>query len=211
MCGNYRGISLLSIPGKVFARILLNRLSSYAENFLPEAQRGFRRGRGKVDMISLKQIQEKCVEQNMPLYMVFVDFTKAFDTVDRTTLWKILLKLECPNHFTNLISALHAGVKASVRLKGELSDPFEVNNGVKQGCVVAPTLFSIFLTIELNRAFNDCTREVWNQSRPRPDLSNLNQYKSVNKTQKVLVRELTFADDIAFIAHNHDDAQEIIS
>ena len=78
VCGNYRGISLLSIPGKVFARILLNRLTQHAEKFLPEAQCGFRAGRGTSDMIfSLRQIQEKCIEQNMPLYMIFVDFSKA--------------------------------------------------------------------------------------------------------------------------------------
>ena len=86
ICGNYRGISLLSIPGKVFARILLNRLTQHVEQFLPEAQCGFRAGRGTSDMIfSLRQIQEKCIEQNMPLYMIFVDFTKAFDTVNRLT------------------------------------------------------------------------------------------------------------------------------
>ena len=93
VCGNYRGISLLSIPGKVFARVLLNRLLAQIDQFLPEAQCGFRGGRGTVDMIfSLKQIQEKCIEQNMPLYMVFVDFTKAFDTVNRSALWTILQK-----------------------------------------------------------------------------------------------------------------------
>lgn len=212
VCGNYRGISLLSIPGKIFARVLLNRLSSYAESFLPETQCGFRGGRGTTDMIfSLKQIQEKSIEQNMPLYMIFVDFTKAFDTVDRSTLWKLLLKLGFPDHFTNLISALHTGMKASVKLKDELSDPFQVNNGVKQGCVLAPTLFSIFLSVVLDHAFQNCSRGVWIQTRPGADLFNVNQYKSITRTRKVLVRELMFADDTAFVAHSHDDAQEVVS
>jgi len=87
ICGNYHGISLRSIPGKVFARVLLNGLTSVAEGLFPETQCGFRVGRGTTDMIfSLKQIQEKCIEQNIPLYMVFVDFTKAFDTVNRSLL-----------------------------------------------------------------------------------------------------------------------------
>ena len=211
-CGNYRGISLLSIAGKIFARIFLNRLSKHAESFLPEAQCGFRAGRGTVDMIfSLKQIQEKCIEQNMGLYMVFVDFTKAFDTVNRAALWIVLKKLGCPKHFTTLVSALHSGMKARVWIKGELSDPFSVRNGVKQGCVLAPTLFSIYLAVVLQRAFNNCVRGVLIQSRPGADLFNVNQFKSTRSTQGLLIREFMFADDTAFVAHNHAHAQEIIT
>jgi len=58
-------------------------------------------------IFSLKQIQEKCIEQNMPLYMVFVDFTKAFDTVNRSLLWTILKKIGCPERFVNLVASLH--------------------------------------------------------------------------------------------------------
>ena len=211
-CGNYRGISLLSIPGKVFARILLNRLNAHAETFLPEAQCGFRPGRGTIDMVfSLKQIQEKCVEQNMPLYIVFVDFTKAFDTVHRETLWKVLSKLGCPDRFVELIAALHTGMKGIVNLRGELSEPFNVLNGVKQGCVLAPTLFSIFLSQVLDNAFPECYSGVRIQSRPGADLFNVNQFKSKSKTKPILVRELMFADDTAFVAHNHQDMQEIIT
>ena len=67
--------------------------------------------------------------------MVFVDFTNEFDTVHRETLWTILLKIGCPDLFADLIASQHKGIKASVSLKGELSKPFDVENGVKQGCV----------------------------------------------------------------------------
>ena len=212
VCGNYRGISLLSIPGKVFARILLNRLTQHAEKFLPEAQCGFRAGRGTSDMIfSLRQIQEKCIEQNMPLYMIFVDFSKAFDTVNQSTLWKILRRLGCPDQFTNLISSLHSGMKASVNLKGDLSEPFEITNGVKQGCVLAPTLFSIYLTMVMNHAFDGYQEGVWIQTRPGADLFNVSQFKSTNRTKRILIRELMFADDTAFVAHYHHQAQEIMT
>ena len=90
-CGNHRGISLLAIAGKVLAKIVLNRLKFISEEVLPESQCRFRQGRSTSDMIfTLCQLQEKTAEQHQPLYIVFVDFTKGFDTIDRTTLWKIL-------------------------------------------------------------------------------------------------------------------------
>ena len=90
-CGNQRGISLLAIPGKVLAKIVLNILKFISEEVLPESQCGFRVGSSTSDMIfTLHQLQEKAAEQHQPLFVVFVDFTKVFDIVDRTTLWKIL-------------------------------------------------------------------------------------------------------------------------
>ena len=139
VCRNYRGISLLSIPGKVFAKILLNRLSKLAKNVLPEAQCGSHPGWGTVDITFSVKIQEKCIEQNRNLYIVFVDFTKAFDTVHIETLWKILRIIGCPDLFVDLIASLHKDIKASVSLKGELSKPIDVQNGVKQGCVLIST------------------------------------------------------------------------
>lgn len=162
-------------------------------------------------IFSLRQIQEKCIEQNMPLYMIFVDFTKAFDTVNREILWKILRKLGCPDHFTSLVESLHSGMQVTVNLKGELSSPFEISNGVKQGCVLAPTLFAIYLTMVLNHAFRDYNEGVFIQTRPGADLFNVNQFKSVNRTKKILIRELMFADDTAFVAHRHHEAQTIIT
>ena len=78
-CGNHRAISLLSIAGKIFARILLNRLSTHiTPEVVPETQCGFRGNRKTIDMIvCLRQLQEKRIEQDRPLYMLFVDFSKA--------------------------------------------------------------------------------------------------------------------------------------
>ena len=108
-CGNYRGIPLLSIAGKILARIMLNRLIlSVAEKNLPESQCGFRRNRSTTDMIfTVRQIQGKCTEQNMCLYVVFFDMTNAFDTVNREALWAILRKPGCPAKLATLIRLLH--------------------------------------------------------------------------------------------------------
>ena len=108
--------------------------------------------------------------------MVFVDFTKAFDTVHRETLWKILQTIGCPDLFVDLIASLHKDMKASVSLKGELSKPFDVRNGVKQFCVLAPTLFSLFLSEVLDCAFAGCDKGVTIQSRLGANLFNANQF-----------------------------------
>lgn len=210
-CGNYRGISLLSIAGKVLARVILNRLTQHVtDSIIPETQCGFRSGKGTVDMIfSLKQVQEKCQEQNKPLYAVFVDFTKAFDTVSREGLWEVLRRCGCTSHFVTMIKAFHVDMTARVCIEKEFSRPFKVNNGVKQGCVMAPTLFSIYLSAVLEDAFRDCPNGVYIRSRPGANLFNVSQFRAKTKTNQVLIRELLFADDTALVAHTLEDIQRI--
>ena len=102
------------------------------------------KNRGTIDMIfTARQLQEKCQEQNVDLYMTFVDLTKAFDTVSREGLWKIMAKFGCPAKFIAMVRQFHDGMLARVQNDGEFSDPFPVTNGVKQGCVLASTLFSM--------------------------------------------------------------------
>ncbi|XP_029637978.1 uncharacterized protein LOC115213182 [Octopus sinensis] len=119
-CFNYWGITLLSIAGKVLARILLNRLvSTIAEENLPKSQCGLRANRGTTDMVFvLCQLQEKCQEQNRGLCAAFVDLTKAFDTVSRTELWLILERPGCPTKFLQM--CLQAHTKTQERLIQDL-------------------------------------------------------------------------------------------
>ena len=114
-CGN---ISLLSASGNISARILLNRLSSHiTPEVVSETQCVFRSTRSIIDMIfCLRQLQENCIEQDRPLYIVFVDFTKAFDTVGRTGLWQLLRKYECPEKFTTKIESLHTGMRSPIHV-----------------------------------------------------------------------------------------------
>ncbi|TWW53305.1 RNA-directed DNA polymerase from mobile element jockey [Takifugu flavidus] len=162
-CGNYRGISLLSIAGKILARVILNRLISLvSEEALPETQCGFRPGRSTIDMVfTIRQIQEKCIEQHKDLFAVFIDLTKAFDTVNREALWSVLSKLGCPRKFTNLIRLFHDGMQGLVLSNGDTSAPFDISNGVKQGCVLAPVLFNLFFTCVLNHALRDLDRGIY--------------------------------------------------
>ena len=139
VCDNHRGISLLSISGKILARVLLNCLNEYLEKsgLLPESQCGFRKDRGTIDMIfTARQLQEKCQEQNVGLYMIFVDLTKVFDTVIREGLLKIMAKFRNTAKFIAMVRQFHGGMLARVQNDGELTGPFPVTNGVKQGCVL---------------------------------------------------------------------------
>ena len=152
----------------------------------------------------LRHLQEKCIEQDRPLYMVFVDFSKAFDTVGRTGLWQLLRKYGCPKKFTTMIEALHTGMMANVSVIGEVSESLNVTNGVKQGCVLARTLFSIFLSAMLDEAFRNMGDGVYIQSRQSADLFNVAHFRMKTKTRptRILMRELLFADDSALVAHS---------
>ena len=158
----------------------------------------------------LRQLQEKCIEQDRPLYIVFVDFTNAFDTVGRTGLWQLLRKYGCPEKFTTIIESLHTGMMVNVRNGGEVSDTFAITNGVKQGCVMAPTLFSIFLSAMLEEAFKDMGDGIYIQSRQNADLFTVAHFRAKTKTTNILVRELLFADDSALIAHSAEEIQRIV-
>ncbi|XP_068082254.1 ras GTPase-activating-like protein IQGAP1 [Anabrus simplex] len=143
-CGNYRGITLLSVAGKIPARILSNRLVPLAEDCLPETQCGFRPNRSTTDVIfCARQMQEKCKE-HLPLYMAFIDLAKAFDSVKRDALWKILARIGCPQKYINILRLLQDNMKGMVLVNNNPGENFEITAGVKQGCVIAPVLFSIF-------------------------------------------------------------------
>lgn len=208
-CNNHRGISLLSVAGKIMARLILDRLTTHlTEKILSESQCGFRSGRGTIDMIfSARQIQEKCREQHMDLFVVFVDLVKAFDSVDRSGLWRILSKLGCPSKIVKLVEAFHVGMQARVTSNGSTSSAFPVSNGAKQGCVLAPTLFSILFSCVLNDAFKDLQSGIRVQFRTSGGIFNLRRLQAKTKVSEVLARELLFADDCAFCAHTFEDIQ----
>ena len=168
-------ITLLSIAGKILARLLLNRLiSTIAKENAPESQYGFRANRGTTDMVFvLRQIQEKCREQNMGLSAAFIDLTIAFDTVSREGLWKIPARLGCPPKLLCILRQLHEGQMGQVMHNGVLSDSFPIANSVKQGCVLAPTLFSIFFIMMLREAKEDLVDGIFIRFRTDGSVFNL--------------------------------------
>ena len=173
-CNNYRGISLRSIVGNVFARVILIRLQKLAERIYPESQCGFRAERPTIEMIfSLRQLKEKCREQYTPLYIAFIDLTKAFDLVSRDGLFKVLPKIGCKPKLQSMIESFHTDTKGTVQFKGSFSKPFEISSGIKHGCVLAPMLFVTVFGLLLKHVLYTTTEGMYFRTRSDDRLFNL--------------------------------------
>ena len=93
LCDNYGGIWLLNVISKIFSRIILNRIQPLIDRQLLEAQSGFRAQRSTIDQIlTLKLVMEKRREYNKPLFICFIDITKAYDSVNCDLLWRVCRK-----------------------------------------------------------------------------------------------------------------------
>nr|VZI47914.1 unnamed protein product [Spirometra erinaceieuropaei] len=209
VCDNHRGISLLNIAGTIFARILLNRLNNHLEQgFLPESQCGFRRHRGTTDMIfTARQLQEKCQEMRTHLFSTFVDLPKAFYTVNREGLWKIMQKFGCPERFTQMVPQLHDSMMARVTDNGAVSEALAVTNGVKQGCVLAPTLFSLMFSAMLTDAYRDERLGIRIAYRTDGHLLKQRRMHFQSRVSTTTVDELLFADDCALNSTSEAEMQ----
>ncbi len=173
-----------------------------AERVYPEVQCGFRSQRSTIDMIfSLRKLQEKCREQRQPLYIAFIDPTKAFDLVSRKGLFTLLHRIGCPPKLLKMVTSYHDEMKGTVQYDGSYSEAFLIRSGVKQGCVLAPTLFSNFFSLLLCHAFSQSEDGVFIRTRSDGNLFNLAGLRAKTKERRVLIREMLFSDDAVLTAH----------
>ena len=115
-CSNYHTVALIPHASKVMLKILQVRLQQYMNCELPDVQAGFRKGRGTRDQIAnIHWIIKKAREFQKNIYFYFIDYPKAFDSVDHNKLWKILQEIGIPDHLTCLLRNLYAGQEATVR------------------------------------------------------------------------------------------------
>ena len=158
LCSNYRPIWLTSLFSKMYTRILDKRIGDFlcANNILPEEQAGFREGYSTTDHIFTlyAMIQKQFSKtKGRKLYVCFVDYRQAFDSVNREALFKILENNGISGNCLLAIKSIYKSVLAAVKIDGNLSEFFECPTGLKQGCQLSPKLFSIFMT-ELSKALN---------------------------------------------------------
>ena len=188
---NYRGITLLSTFGKLFTRILNNRLNEWAETYhvYTEAQAGFRRQMGTIDNVFiLHGLIKHFINEGKRLYAAFIDFTKASDYVVRENLWLKLIKVGVRGKILNIIKSMYTSVKSMVKYDNCLSQEFSCYLGVRQGECLSPFLFSIYL--------NDIEAEFVHSNCKGVDISVL----------KIFL--MLYADDIVIFAEDQACLQE---
>ena len=155
---------------------------------------------------------EKCREQHQDLFLAFVDLTKTFDTVSRQLLWSVLSKFGCPNQFLAVLREFHEGMTARVLVGGQESESFLVTVGVKQGCVLVPVIFNLFL-VAITLVFRHRISEddgIAINCCLDGNLFNIRCLQSSTKTSKDIIFELQYADDAALPSHTSDGLQRNI-
>ena len=153
-CGNYRGISLLSVVGKIYARVVCDSLRVLIDAVLMDEQGGFRARRGCVNQIfAVRQVIEKVIEKDKVVYAAFVDLEKAYDSVSRSKLW-VALKDGVQGQLLAAVQSFYEEGWARVRVAGKESSSFQVRKGVRQGCPLSPWLFNIFIDRIVSEARN---------------------------------------------------------
>ena len=126
-------------------KILQERLQQYVNHELPDVQAGFRKGKGTRDeIVNIHWIVEKAREFQKNIYFCFIDYAKAFDSVDHNKLRKILQEMGIPDHLTCLLRNLYAGQEATVRTGHGTMDWFQIGKGVHQGCILSLCLFNLY-------------------------------------------------------------------
>ena len=201
---NYRGITILSCLGKLFTSILNERLNKFLEDsgILNEEQAGFRKNYSTVDHIfSMKLLIDFYLHKGKKLYCAFVDYRKAFDSIDRVYLWKKLIHSDINGKMLKVIFNIYDKAKSCVQSKEGLSNFFVSSTGVRQGENLSPILFSIYL--------NDLVAHMSKFCNGLETLSHSVKMHLSDDTVEVYLKLflLLYADDTVIFAENRNDLQ----
>uniref|UniRef100_A0A3Q4G418 Reverse transcriptase domain-containing protein n=1 Tax=Neolamprologus brichardi TaxID=32507 RepID=A0A3Q4G418_NEOBR len=190
-CKNYRGISSLSIVGKVLMKIIQSRLQKHCEMTSREEQAGFRPGRGCSDQIfTLRRLMEERIRCGRRTVIIFIDFKSAFDCINRPALWRALAAEHIPVKIIELLQTAYDGSTSQVRIHDEVSEEFPIMTEVRQGDVVSPLLFNIVIDAIMRKAFEG--------------------RRGVQASTDRFITNLMFADDSAIFAEDDTEATHIL-
>ena len=191
VCANYRTISLISHASKVILKVILERIRDKAEFEQSEEQAGFRPNRGTHShLCSLRLITERPRARRQPLYLCFIDFEKAFDTVSHKRLWSEMMNMGFAPHLISLIKSLYENQKSNIRLANSRSDFFAVLRGVRQGCSLSPYLFNIMAEVLMRLA--------------------LDGFEGGFRIGGRLLTNLRYADDIVLLASSEGELKALL-
>lgn len=189
MISNYRPISLMSSLYKVFSTTLLRRLTKIIDENQPVEQAGFVKNFSTVDHIhTLKIIIEKYCEYDKPLYLCFIDYSKAFDTISHSSIWHALSVQGVNKEYIDLVQEIYKNSTSQITLE-KPGPSFKIERGVKQGDPLSPKLFIAVLE-EIFRKLD------WDN-------------KGLNLHGKYL-SHLRFADDIVLLSEDPKEMQTCI-
>ena len=198
---NYRGISLSSIVAKTYNRMILNRIRPEIDKKLRINQNGFRPGRTTTcQILALRRLIEGVKEYRMPAVITFIDFCKAFDTIHRGKMLRILTAYGVPKTIVDAIGDTYSETRAKVLSPDGITDDFEITAGVLQGDTLAPYLFVIVLDYALRKAIDGKESELGLQISRRRS----------RRCPAKFVTDLDFADDIALISEEIQQAQSLL-
>lgn len=186
---NYRGITVTPTFSRLYGRVIRDMIEEEYTNHEAEEQCGFRAGRSCVDnLFCLKQIIEKRLERGRDVHLLFIDLTKAYDSVPVEKLWESMEKTNICNTLIKTVKELYRDNIIKIKNSNRITKGFKPTKGLKQGCCMAPTLFKIYIEDALNKWKRKCE----NMGIP------LN-----NKT----IYTLQFADDQVILAQDKDDLE----
>ena len=152
-------------PSKVMLKIILNRLKPQAK-IIAEEQTGFRAGRSTTEQIfNLRILCEKYLQHQQDLYHVFIDFKKAFDRFWNAALWATMKKYNISTNIIQVIKNFYNKATSAILFNSNIGDWFGTTVAVRQGCLLSPTLFSIFLERIMTDALEDHEGTVSNGGR----------------------------------------------
>ena len=198
---NYRGISLSSLVTKVVNKMILYRIQPKIDKHLRPNQNGFRPGRSTTaHILALRRLIEGVKSHNKKAIILFVDFRKAFDSIHREMMMKILKAYDIPPNLLRTISKLYEDTRVRVITPDGETEFFKIIAGVLQGDTLAPYLFAIVLDYVLRNTFSGREEELGFKLQKRKS----------RRVPPVVVTDLDFADDLALLSEEIEQAQEVL-